>query len=359
MAPMPATVDEAKLQAFLGKVVADFGTALSVSLVGIGDRLGLYQAMAGAGPLTAAEVAARSGTNPRYVRDWLVNQAASGYVTYDAATGRYILPPEHATALTDETSPAYVAGVFQMTAALVKADTRIAAAFRDGSGLRWGEHDPELYPGVERFFRPGYLANIVPNWIPALEGVAATLTAGATVADIGCGHGLSTVILAQAYPRSRFHGFDTHAPSIARAREVAAEAGVADRVTFAVASATDYPGDAFALIAYFDSFHHLGDPVAAARHAHRALAPDGTLLLVEPMAGERVEENLNPVGAAYAAASVLCCTPDAVAGGASAETALGAIAPDSHLRALVTAGGFTRFRRATETPFNRVFEARP
>ena len=350
-------IDEAKLQAFLGKAVGDFGTAASAALVVIGDKLGLYKAMAGAGPLTSTELAQRTGTTERYVREWLVNQAAAGYLDYDPSTHRYTLPPEHALALTDEGSPFFVVGGYQVITAIMKAQARIAEAFRTGAGVPWGEHDPDLFEGTERFFRPGYVTNLVSSWIPALDGMEAKLQAGGTVADVGCGHGVSTIELARAYPRSRFFGFDTHAPSIARARQTAAEAGVADRVIFEVAGATDFPGTEYDLIAYFDCFHHMGDPIATIRHARESLAQDGAVLLVEPMAGERVEENFNPVGVVYSAASVLCCTPDAFVGGN--DSVLGTIATEVRLREVVTAGGLSRFRRATQTPFNRIFEARP
>ena len=358
MATQTQPIDQAKLEAFMGRVVGDFGSTISSALVVIGDRLGLYKAMAGAGPLTPVQLAERTGTSERYVRDWLVNQAASDYVDYDPATGRYALPDEHALALADEQSPAFVAGGFQNLTSIIKAEPRIAEAFRSGGGMLWGEHDHGVFEGTERFFRPGYVANLVEQWIPALDGVAEKLTAGATVADVGCGHGASTIIFAQAFPNSRFFGFDNHAPSIARARQAAAEAGVAERALFAVADATDYPGGDYDLIAYFDCFHDLGDPVGAARHASETLAPDGTLLVVEPMAGERVEDNLNPVGRIFSAASVLICTPNALASGADAATALGTLATDQQLRAALAAGGFSHFRRATETPFNRVFEVR-
>ncbi len=351
------SIDEAKLQAFLSKAVGDFGTAASAALVAIGDKVGLYKAMAGAGPLTSTELAERTGTVERYVREWLVNQAAAGFLEYDPASGRYTLPPEHALALTEESSPFYVGGGYQVITAAMKAQPRIAAAFRSGAGLPWGEQDPNLFEGTERFFRSGYMASLVSSWIPALEGVEAKLQAGATVADVGCGHGASTIVMAQAYPRSRFFGFDSHAPSIERAREAAAEAGVSEWVIFAVAGATDFPGRDYDLIAYFDCLHDMGDPVGAIRHARAALAPDGTALIVEPMAGERVEDNFNPVGVIYSAASVLVCTPNALATGHG--TALGTIATEAALREVVTAGGLSRFRRAAETPFNRIFEARP
>jgi SAM-dependent methyltransferase len=350
------TVDPTKLEAVIGRAVADFGATVSSALVVIGDKLGLYKALAGAGPLTPAELAARTGTDERYVRPWLVNQAAGGYVEHDPATGRYSLPPEQAVALTDETSPFYVGGGFQVVTAAIKAEPRIAEAFKTGAGLAWGDHDAGLFQGTERFFRPGYEANLVQSWIPALDGAETRLRAGATVADVGCGHGASTLIMARAYPRSRFFGFDFHAPSIERARRLAVEEGLADRVLFEVASATDFPGAGYDLIAYFDCLHDLGDPVGAMRHARQALAPDGHLLIVEPMAGERDADNLNPVGRIFSAASVLICTPNALATG---HTALGTIATDAALGDVVAAGGFSRFRRATETPFNRIFEARP
>jgi SAM-dependent methyltransferase len=350
------TVDQGKLEAIVGQAVTDFGGIISSALVVIGDKLGLYKALAGAGPLTPAELAARTGTDEHYVHPWLVNQAAGGYVDYDPTTGRYTLSPEQAVALTDETSPFYVAGGFQLMTSAIKAEPRIAEAFRTGNGLAWGEHDHGLFQGTERFFRPGYEANLVQAWIPALDGADEKLKAGATIADIGCGHGVSTLIMAEAYPKSRFFGFDFHEPSIERARELAAEAGVADRVVFEVASSTDFPGSGYDLITYFDCLHDMGDPVGAMRHARQAVKPDGHLLIVEPMAGDRDADNLNPVGRIYSAASVLICTPNALATGGHA---LGTIATDQALGEVISTGGFTRFRRATETPFNRIFEARP
>lgn len=349
------TIDEAKLNAFIGKAVGDFGATLNTAMVVIGDKLGLYRALA-RGPLTEAALAARTDTLPRYLHPWLVNQAAGGYLEYDPATETYTLPAEHALALADESSPAYVIGGFQMISGALRATPRVAEAFRAGGGVAWSEQDADLFEGVERFFRPGYRANLVQSWIPALDGVAAKLEAGASVADVGCGHGASTIIMAQAYPNSHFIGFDNHPASIEQARQAASEAGLGDRVRFAVADAAAFPGGDYDLICFFDCLHDMGDPWAAARHAHRMVADDGTLLIVEPMAGNTVAANLNPVGRIYAGASVLICTANAMATGG---LGLGTIATDDELCAVLTAGGFTHFRRATETPLNRIFEARP
>lgn len=350
------TIDQAKLDAFLGKAVTDFGGAVSAALVLIGDKLGLYKAMAHGGPMTSAELARRTGTSERYIREWLVNQAAGGYVEYDAATKTFTLPHEHALALADEKSPFFVGGGFQVVTAMMKAESRITNAFMTGEGMFWGEHDPNLFEGTERFFRPGYAAHLVGSWIPALDEVKERLERGAMVADIGCGHGASTIIMALAYPKSKFWGFDNHAPSINRAHRGAHEAGVADRVIFEIAGATNFPERAkYDLIAFFDCLHDFGDPVGAAKRAYETLAPEGAAMIVEPMAAEAVEGNLNPVGRVYSGASVLCCTPNAIASG---QTVLGTLATEADLRRVVTTGGFTRFRRAAETPFNRVFEAR-
>jgi 2-polyprenyl-3-methyl-5-hydroxy-6-metoxy-1,4-benzoquinol methylase len=349
-------VNEAKLQEFMGKALNDIGGGMSTPLVILGDQLGLYKAMFKSGPMTPAELAKQTGTVERYIREWLGNQAASGYVTYDPASGKYTLPPEQAQALADETSPVFLAGAFQVIAAALKALPRIAENFRTGAGLDWCEHDKGLFEGTERFFRPNYLGNLVRSWIPALEGVEQKLRAGVTAADVGCGHGASTILMAQAYPKSKFIGFDYHEPSIQVARKRAQAAGVADRVTFEAADSTKFPGKGYQLVAHFDCLHDMGDPVGAARHVRETLAPDGTWMIVEPFAGQKVEENLNPVGRVYYAASTMICVPASLA---HHGPALGAQAGKARLREVVTAGGFTRFRRATETPFNLVLEARP
>lgn len=350
-----APINEDKMNAFLGKVVGDFGAALSSSLVYIGQKLGLYQAMASGKAVTPAELAAQTSTNERYVREWLINQAASGYVEYDAASGGYSLSPEQATALTDESSPFYVGGGFHVIKAMTNATARIEECFKNGGGILWGDHDPDLFVGVERFFRPGYAAHLIATWIPALTGIEEKLKAGGKVADIGCGHGSSTIIMAQAYPNSRFWGFDNHEKSIETARQRAEAAGVSDRVTFAVANASDFPNQQYDMIAFFDCLHDMGDPVGACKRAAEALAPDGSALIVEPMAGNTVEENFNIIGRTFSGASTLCCTPNSMA---LHGPALGAVAPESAIREVVLAGGFKEFRRATETHFNRIFEAR-
>lgn len=348
-------INEEKLHAFLGQVVGDFGAALSSVLGYIGEKLGLYQAMAEAGPLTPAELAQRTKTVERYVREWLINQAAGGYVEYDPASGRYRLLPEQALALTDRTNPFYVGGGFYVIKAMMQAQPRIAEAFRNGGGILWGDNDPDLFLGTELFFRPGYAAHLVAEWIPALTGVEMKLKAGGVVADIGCGHGASTIIMAKAYPKSRFYGFDNHEASIARAQQAATEAGMKDRAIFQVADAGNFPGEPYDLITFFDCLHDMGNPVGAIRRSREALAADGSVLIVEPMAGNAVEENFNPVGRTFSAASTLCCTANSMA---LNGPALGAIATDDALREVAKAGGLSRFRRATQTPFNRVFEAR-
>ena len=351
------TIDEKKLNEFMGRAVGDIGAGISAALVVIGDKLGLYKAMASGGPVTSTELAARTETTERYVREWLNNQAAGGYVTYDTETRRYTLPPEQALALADETSPAFLPGAFQIVAAAMRAEPRIANAFRTGAGLDWTEQDPILFVGTERFFRPGYIGNLTTAWLPALDGVQDKLERGARVADVGCGHGASTILMARTFPRSQFVGFDYHAASIETARRRAREAGVSDRVRFEAARAQDFPGAGFDLVACFDCLHDMADPAGAARHIRGALAADGTWLLVEPFASDRIEENLNPVGRVFYGASTVFCVPCSLAGHGPA---LGAQAGEARLRSIVVEqGGFSRFRRATETPFNLVLEARP
>jgi SAM-dependent methyltransferase len=348
-------IDEAKLGAFVEKALGDLGSALTATLVVVGERLGLYRAMAGAGPIDAAELAQRTGTNERCVREWLSAQAAAGYVTYDPASGRYALPPEHAVALTDDASPACVIGGFIGMTSAMRAAPQVTEAFRTGKGVGWHEHDPGLFEGTERFFRPGYNAHLVPEWIPALDGVHERLQQGARVADVGCGFGASTIIMAKAYPRSTFVGFDYHAPSIETARARAAAAGVADRVTFEVASAKNFPGT-YDLVGFFDCLHDMGDPVGAAAHVRGRLAPNGTWLLVEPKAGDRVEENLHPIGRVFYSVSTLVCTQASLS--QEVGLALGAQAGEKRLKDVVAKAGFGHFRRAAETPFNLVFEVR-
>lgn len=343
------TIDEAKVQDFVFQAVGELGATLNAALVVIGDRLGLYKAMAGAGALTPRELADRTQTSERYVREWLNAQAAGGYVTYEH--GRYTLPAEHAVALADEDSPVFLQGAFQLMVAAVQDQPKIAEAFKSGAGVGWHQHGHDLFEGCERFFRPGYQHNLVQSWIPALDGVEEKLRAGARVADVGCGHGASTTIMADAYPESGFIGFDYHDASIRAANEKAA-----GKASFAVATAQDFPGLGYDLVTTFDCLHDMGDPVSAARHIHDALAPDGTWLLVEPYAGDTVEENLNAVGRVYYAVSTLVCTPASLS--QEVGLALGAQAGEARLRDVAGAAGFTRFRRVAETPFNLVFEVR-
>jgi SAM-dependent methyltransferase len=352
-----AAVDGDKLMQFVFRAVDEVGATLNTALVVMGDRLGLYRALAGAGPLAPAELAERTGTAERYVREWLNAQAAGGYVEYDPASGRYTLPPEQAVALTDPDSPAFLPGFFQIALGSVLDSPRIVEAARTGAGLGWHEHGSDVFDGCERFFRPGYNASLIPEWLPALDGVVTKLEAGALVADIGCGHGSSTILLAQAFPKSTFVGSDYHEGSIQTARQRADSAGVSNRVRFEVAPAAAYSGGGYDLVTMFDCLHDMGDPVGAARHVRSTLKPDGTWMIVEPRAGDRVEENLNPVGRAYYGFSTLLCTPASLS--QDVGLALGAQAGEARIRDVIGAGGFTRFRRSAETPFNLVFEARP
>jgi SAM-dependent methyltransferase len=355
--PKPRTPDPDKLNAFIGKALTDIGAAASAALVIIGDRAGLYRELGKGEPLSSSELARRTGCAERYVREWLANQAAGGYLEYDAATQRFALPPEQAFLLADETSPLYVHGIFQIIEAMMASEPQITERFRTGKGFGWHEHDARLFEGTERFFRPGYNAHLISEWIPALDGVEQKLRRGAKVADVGCGLGASTIILAQAFPNSTFEGYDYHQGSIELARRRAKEAGVTDRVTFEVAGAKDFPAHDFDFIAFFDCLHDMGDPVGACKNVFRALASDGTFMLVEPFANDKLEDNLNPIGRIFYAASTMLCTPASLS--QEVGLALGAQAGEARMRKVVEEAGFTRFRRATQTPFNLIYEIRP
>ena len=350
-------IDEAKLQEFMGKLVGDAAAAATAPLVLLGDRLGLYRELADNDPMTSAELAAATGTHERYVREWLSAQAAAGYISYDQESGRFGIGPEQAMALADSDSPAFFVGAFETLLSTVLDRSKIEEAFRTGRGVGWHEHDQMLFCGCERFFRSGYLAHLVADWLPALDGVVERLDAGARVADVGCGHGASTIIMAEAFPNSTFTGFDYHDGSIEHARAAAEKAGVADRVQFEVASAQDFAGGGFDLVTIFDALHDMGDPVGAARQIRNALAPHGTLMIVEPLAGDSLQDNLNPVGRLYYSASTMICTPASLA--QDVGLGLGAQAGERRLREVLSEAGFTHVRRATETPFNMVLEARP
>jgi 2-polyprenyl-3-methyl-5-hydroxy-6-metoxy-1,4-benzoquinol methylase len=350
-------VDEEKLMSFVFRAVDEVGATLNAALVVMGDKLGLYRSLADDGPLTSAELAARTGTSERYVREWLNAQAAGRYVEYEPDGARYALAPEQAVALTDESSPAYLPGFFQIAVGSVIDSPRIADAARSGEGFGWHEHVHDVHEGCERFFRPGYNAYLVDAWLPALEGVVEKLRRGAKVADVGCGHGASTVLMAEAFPRSTFVGSDYHAGSIETARQRARDAGVHERVAFEAVPAAAHPGAGYDLVTMFDCLHDMGDPVGAARNVRELLAPDGTWMIVEPAAGDRVEDNLNPVGRAYYGFSTLLCTPASLS--QEVGLALGAQAGEARIREVVEAAGFIRFRRVAETPFNIVLEVKP
>jgi 2-polyprenyl-3-methyl-5-hydroxy-6-metoxy-1,4-benzoquinol methylase len=353
-AQTPVQFDPSKLDAFMGKAVVDIGAAMHATLIVIGDKLGLYKAMAGAGPLTSAELAAKTKTSERYIREWLNANAASGYVTYDAATKRFELQPEQGFALTVLDLP----GAFHIISACFKDEPKITQAFRTGEGVGWHEHDANLFFGTERFFRPNYEQNLLSSWIPALEGVGDKLTNGASVADVGCGHGASTMLMAKAFAKSRFCGFDYHSGSIEYARHVAGRDGLLDQINFEVASSKSYPvNGGYDLVTFFDCLHDMGDPKGAAKHVLSSLKPDGTWMIVEPFAGDKPEENHNPVGRIFYSASTMICTPASLAQEVGA--ALGAQAGEERIRDVVTSAGFKRFRRAAQTPFNLVYEARP
>ena len=349
-------LDEQKLQALVGKMLGDVAAAMGASLVLLGDKLGLYKRLASDGPLTSADLAARTGTAERYVHEWAAAQAAAGYINYDAASGRFSMSTEQALVLADENGPAFFPGVYEIAAAAIRDEPKLANAFRSGRGVGWHEHDACLFRGTERFFRPGYAIHLVSEWIPALEGVKEKLERGARVADVGCGHGASVILMAKAFPKSQFFGFDYHEPSIVRAREAAREAGVADRAHFERASAKDYPGT-FDFVAFFDCLHDMGDPVGAATHVKTTLAKDGTWMVVEPHGNDRLEDNLNPIGRLFYAASANICVPASLS--QEVGLGLGAQAGEARLREVLAAGGFSRVRRATATPFNLVLEGRP
>jgi SAM-dependent methyltransferase len=350
------SLDINKLNAFIGQFVTDFGAAVHAGMVVIGEKLGLYKALAG-DPMSSAQLAAKTKTDERYLREWLASQAAGGYVTYDEKDDKFSLNAEQAFALAMEDSPAYLPGAFELALGSLAAVPRIAESFRTGAGMGWHEHADGVFHGCEKFFRPGYAANLVSSWIPALSDVKEKLEAGARVADVGCGKGASTLLMAKAFPNSQFWGFDYHDKSIEAARESARRNGVADRVTFEVSKAKDFPGKDYDFVAVFDCLHDMGDPIGAAAHVRQSLAKDGTWMIVEPFANDQLKDNLNPVGRVYYSFSTLLCTP--CSRSQEVGLCLGAQAGETRIREVVTAAGFNRFRRATETPFNIVYEARP
>ncbi len=350
--------DTAKLMAFLGRALNDMGAAFQTALIIIGDRLGLYRAMAGSGPMTPGELARKTETDERYVKEWLCAQASSGYVEYDGKSGKFTLTDEQALLLAVDSGPAFLPAAYQIIASTVVDEPQLRETFKTGFGFGWHQHCKELFEGTERFFRPSYAGNLISSWIPSLQGVEPKLKAGAKVADVGCGHGASTILMAQAYPNSTFIGYDYHTASINQAIGKAKAAGVADRVKFEVAPASKYPGKDFDLVAFFDCLHDMGDPAGAAKHVRTTLKPHGTWMIVEPFANDKIEDNLNPVGRVFYAASTMICTPASKS--QEIGLALGAQAGEARLReVIVKGGGFTRFRRATETPFNLILEAQP
>lgn len=351
------SVDPVKLQQFMGKMVVDMATATSGALVILGSRLGLYRALAELGPVTSAELAERTGLHERYVREWLAAQAACGYVDYHAEGERFAMSPEQVMALADENSPVYVASAFHLTASMYMDEPKIAEAFRTGEGVGWHEHAECLFCGTEQFFRTGYRAHLIQDWLPALDGVVPRLESGARIADIGCGHGASTIVMAQAFPNSEFVGFDYHEASIDSARAAAREAGDPRNLSFEIATAKDTPGGDYDLVACFECLHDMGDPVGAARHVREMLRPDGTFMVVEPFAGDTLDDNLNPVGRMYYSASTMICTPGSLA--QEVGLGLGAQAGPKRLAKVLSDAGFAKSRIAAETPFNLIIEARP
>jgi ubiquinone/menaquinone biosynthesis C-methylase UbiE len=349
-------LDMEKLNAFVGRFVGDLGAAAHSGMVVIGERLGLYKALAD-GPLNSSELAAKTKTDERYVREWLASQAAGGYITYDEKTRKFSLTEEQVFTLVNEDSPAYLPGAFQLALGSLAAVPRITESFRTGAGMGWHEHHDDVFHGCEKFFRPSYAANLVSSWIPSLQGVQAKLEAGARVADVGCGKGASTLLLAEAFPKSNFFGFDYHDKSIEAARETAKRKGLADRLSFEVAAAKEFPGKDYDLVAVFDCLHDMGDPVGAAAHVLKSLAKDGTWMIVEPFANDELKDNLNQVGRVYYSFSTLLCTP--CSRSQEVGLCLGAQSGEKRIRDVVTQAGFSRFRRAAENPFNIVYEARP
>jgi 2-polyprenyl-3-methyl-5-hydroxy-6-metoxy-1,4-benzoquinol methylase len=357
MATPAQQIDPSKLNTFLGQAIGEMGAAMNAALIVLGDKLGLYKAMNGAGPMTSEEVAKKTNLNERYVREWLSAQAAGGFLTYDPAAKTFTLQPEQAFALAMEDSPVFLPGFFNIVSAVMKDVPKIEEGFRTGKGVGWHEHDHELFHGTEKFFRPGYRAHLVNEWIPALDGVEAKLKAGAKAADVGCGLGTSTILMAQAYPKSTFVGSDYHDRSIELAREAAAKAGVGDRAKFEVSAAKNYSGTGYDFVAFFDCLHDMGDPVGAAKHVRESLDRDGTWMLVEPFANDKLEDNLNPIGRIFYSASTTLCTPASLS--QEVGLALGAQAGEARLTKVLKDAGFTRVRRAAETPFNIILEARP
>jgi SAM-dependent methyltransferase len=354
-AQVPA-LDMNKLNAFIGQFVTDLGASVHAGMVVIGEKLGLYKALA-VGPMNPAELAAKTGTDERYLREWLASQAAGGYITYDEQAHKFSLTEEQAFTLAQEDSPAYLPGAFELALGSLAAVPRIAESFRTGAGMGWHEHHDGVFHGCEKFFRPGYAANLVSSWIPSLHDVKQKLEAGARVADVGCGKGASTLLLAKAYPKSKFFGFDYHDKSIEAARESAMRQGLNDRISFEVSKAKNFPGKDYDLVAVFDCLHDMGDPVGAATHVRSSLAKDGTWMIVEPFANDELKDNLNPVGRVYYSFSTLLCTP--CSRSQEVGLCLGAQAGEKRIREVVSTAGFSRFRRASETPFNIIYEARP
>jgi 2-polyprenyl-3-methyl-5-hydroxy-6-metoxy-1,4-benzoquinol methylase len=353
----PSKINEQKLHDFMLKAVGDIASTMSAMLLIIGDRLGLYKAMAELGkPITSEELSKKTNTNERIIREWLANQAAGGYMIYNASDGKYTLPPEQAMALADENSPVYIHGAYQSIKSFFKDEDKFVEMFKSGKGLRWGEHHHDLFEGTARFFKPNYVGNLVSSWIPSLDGVEEKLKQGAKVADIGCGYGISTILMAKAYPNSKFYGFDNHGPSIEQAKEVSTKEGVTVNTEFNVVSANDESiGNDYDLITFFDCLHDMGDPVGAMKFAKQSLKPDGICMIIEPMANDKVEDNLNLIGRTYYAASTLVCVPNSLADNGPA---LGAQAGEKKIKETVEAAGFTKFRRAAQTPFNTIYEAK-